>query len=115
MATRQLDRSEWKAYFDRVSKALGAKLVEIEVASLDIGDQVEGEWIPFMGITYDHKNDVVEVALEGVDHLVRRPQAVYVDEDAAEGLRSLEIVDGDGRKHLLTLKTPLALPAPEPA
>ncbi len=115
MATRKLDRSEWKDYFDRVSKALGAKLVEIEVASLDIGDQVEGEWIPFQGIAYDHKDDLVEVVLEKVDHMVRRPREVYVDEDPAEGLRSLEIVDGEGRKHLLTLKTPLALPSPETA
>ncbi len=115
MATRKLEKTDWKPYFDQVSKALGAKLAEVEVASLDIGDQVEGEWIPFLGIAYDPKDDLVEVTLEGLDHMVRRPQAVYVEEAPGEGLRSLEIEDGDGRKHILRLKTPLALPAPEPA
>lgn len=112
MSTRTLDRSQWEAYFDRVSKALGAKLTEVEVAALDVGDQVEGEWVPLLGIAYDPKDDLVEVALEGLDHLVRHPQAVHVEEDPAEILRSVEIVDGEGRQHILRLKSPLALPPP---
>jgi len=115
MATRKLEKGEWKDYFERVSKELGAKLVEIETASLDIGDQVEAEWIPFQGIDYDHKDDLVEVVLEKLDHLIRHPQEVYVDEDLGEGLKSLEIVDGEGRRHILKLRSPLALPEPEGA
>ena len=37
---------------------------EIEVASLDLGDQIEAEWLPLLGITYDDKDDVLEIALE---------------------------------------------------
>jgi hypothetical protein len=35
MALTQLAKAEWQDYFDRVSKVLGAKLVEIEVTGLD--------------------------------------------------------------------------------
>ena len=34
-----------------VSKLLEAKEAEIEVASLKLGDQVEAEWLPLIGIS----------------------------------------------------------------
>jgi hypothetical protein len=39
-------------------------VAEIEVASLDLGDQIQAEWLPLIGITYDPNDDVVEVALD---------------------------------------------------
>lgn len=45
------------------------KQAEIEVALLDIGDQIEAEWVPLLGITYDPKDDPVVVLLDGLDHL----------------------------------------------
>ncbi len=47
--------------------------------------------------------------LEGVDHLVRRPKEVYVD-DGIEGLRSIEVVDGDGVRHIAKFKEVMKLP-----
>jgi Family of unknown function (DUF5335) len=41
-----------------------ASRAEIEVASLALGDQVEAEWLPLLGIAYDPKDDLVQVALE---------------------------------------------------
>ncbi len=37
---------------------------EIEVASLELGNQIEAEWLPLIGLVYDHKDNSVEVALE---------------------------------------------------
>jgi hypothetical protein len=59
---------------------LGAKQAEIEVLSLDLGDQVEAEWLPLLGLAYDSKNDVLEVELEGMDHLIPKPRDIYVEE-----------------------------------
>jgi Family of unknown function (DUF5335) len=92
MTARKLDKSEWKPFFDGISKVLGAKQAEIEVLSLDLGDQVEAEWLPLLGLTYDPKNDVLEVGLEGLDHLISKPRDIYV-EDGGVGLASLAIVD----------------------
>ena len=36
-----------------MSKALLGKWAEIEVASLDLEDQIVAEWVPLLGITYE--------------------------------------------------------------
>ena len=114
MATRKLDKKEWKTFFDRVSKMLEGKQAEIEVVSLSLGDQVEVEWLPLIGIAYDPNDDIVEVALEDLDHLIAKPRDVYVEEGAG-GLVALEIVDADGIKQIVKLRDPLMLPSPSQA
>ncbi len=114
MHTRKLEQSEWKPYSERISKALSGKRAEVEVVSLDLGHQIQAEWLPIYGVTYDPKDKLFEVALEGLDHLIPAPQEVYALE-GPEGLASLEIVDAEGRRQIVRLKEPLALPPPEPA
>ena len=111
MTTRKLDKKLWRTFFDRVTAMLEGKQAEIEVASLRLGDQVEAKWLPLLGITYDPKDDIVEVTLEGMDHLIPKPREIYV-EDGAEGIVALEIADGDDEKQILKLRDPLMLPAP---
>jgi hypothetical protein len=36
-----------------LSQGLVGAQAEIEVASLDLGDQIEAEWLPLLGITYE--------------------------------------------------------------
>lgn len=111
MATRKLDKTEWQAYFDRVAKTLGARSVEIEVASLNLGHLVEADWVPLIGLSYDPRDDVLEVATEPVDHLIHHPREVDVDEQA-EGLRAVRVVDADGNQQIISLKAPATLPPP---
>ena len=113
MRTRSLKKSQWKFWTEWVSKALAGKRAEIEVSALGIGSQVQAEWLPLLGLVYDAKTDVFEVVLEGLDHLIRAPQELYVLEGSF-GLESIEIVDAEGRRHTVTFKDPLALPAPGP-
>ena len=111
MTTRKLDKSQWRTFFDRLSKTLEGTQAEIEVASLSLGDQVEAKWLPLHGITYDPHDDLVEVALEGLDHMIRKPREVFL-EDQSQELMSLEIVDADGTKQVIKLREPLMLPSP---
>jgi hypothetical protein len=111
MATRKLDKKEWHAFFDGVTKVLEGKQAEIEVASLRLGDQVAATWLPLIGITYDPGDDIVEVALEGLDHLIAKPREIYV-EDGPEGIVALEIVDADDVRQIVKLRDPVLLPAP---
>jgi Family of unknown function (DUF5335) len=111
MTTRKLERSEWRSFLDNVSKLLEAKEAEIEVGSLRLGDQIEAEWLPLIGITYDPKDDLVEVALEGLDHMIRRPHEIYI-ENGVGVLASIEIVDADGVKQIVRFKDELLLPPP---
>jgi len=103
-------RRQWREFFDRMSKALTGKWAEIEVASLDLGDQIAAEWVPMIGITYDSKDDLVDVALDRYDHLIRHPKQVVVDEKNG-AVASVAVVDADGSTQVVRMKTPLMLPA----
>jgi uncharacterized protein DUF5335 len=111
MTTRKLDKKEWHTFFDGVTRMLEGKQAEIEVASLHLGDQVQAEWLPLIGITYDPEDDLVEVALEGLDHLIDNPRAISIV-DGPEGIVSLEIVDADDVRQIVKLRDPVMLPAP---
>lgn len=112
MAATQIDRSSWAPFFDSVTNSLTSKQAEIEVVSLDLGDQVEADWTPLIGITYDRKNDLIEIALDDFDHLVRSPSQVFVDYAVGGILAAIEIIDADGNRQIVKLKDPLALPTP---
>ena len=111
--SRKLARAEWQGYFDRISRILEARQAELEVDSLDLGAQIAAEWVPLIGVVYDPKDDLLEVALEDLDHLISKPQEIWVDEDGVL-LVGLEVVDGEGTQHILKLRAPLMLPSPLP-
>jgi hypothetical protein len=106
---RDLPRTEWRRFFDRMSKPLLGKWAEVEVASLDLGDQITAEWIPLIGITYDSRDDLVDVALDRTNRLIRHPTAIIVEE-APTGLESVAVIDAEGARHFVKLREPLALP-----
>ena len=112
MTSKKLANTEWQSFFDRVSKGLAGTRAEIEIASLALGDQVVAEWLPLIGLVYDPKSDAIEVALEGLDHIIRKPRDVYVDEMAGQ-LASLAVIDAEGTEQIVRLRQPLALPAPQ--
>lgn len=111
MAVQEVHKSEWRRFFDPVSKMLVGKRAEIEVVGLAVGDQIEAEWLPLLGIAYDPKDDLIEISLDGLDHLIAHPQRVFVD-FGAEGLTSMQVIDGDGLSQIVKLRDPLMLPAP---
>ena len=106
-----IHKSEWKAFFDRLSGTLTGKWAEVEVASLDLGDQIVAEWVPMYGITYDSKDDLLDVAFDRFNHLIRHPQDIVVEEDTT-GVLSVAVVDREGEKQVVRLKQPLALSQP---
>jgi hypothetical protein len=110
MASRTIPQKEWQALFHGLADALVGKRVEVEAASLDLGDQIVAEWVPLLGITYDDQDDLLDVALSGLNHLIRRPREIYVQEGPT-GVETLAVVSADGVKQILHLKDPLMLPA----
>lgn len=113
MAAQKIDKPEWRAFFDWFSRGMLGARVELEVASLDLGDQIEAEWLPLLGITYDDKDDLLEIALEGVDHLIYGPREVWADLNVGE-LGSFEVIDDRDVSQIIKLRQPLMLPSPSP-
>lgn len=108
---RKMQRGEWQGYLDRVSKGLGAQQAELEVEALGLGAQIAHEWAPVTGISYDPKDDLVDVIIEDLDHMIAKPREIWIEESAGR-LGNVEVVDGEGRRHVVKFRSPLALPAP---
>jgi hypothetical protein len=106
MAVRTLPKSEWQSYFDRVSKDLIGDRAMVEVIGLAFGNRTEARCMSLIGITYDSKDDILQIALDGLDHLIRGPRDIVVN-DGAEGLDQVEIVDADRQKQIVRLVRPL--------
>jgi hypothetical protein len=102
MTTRKLDEQEWHRYFDEHAAALHGRKAVVEVVAADVGAQFVAEGLGIVGITYDQKDKLLEVALDGLDHLIMHPQEIYVDE-TPHGLAVVEATDADGRKHIIQI------------
>jgi hypothetical protein len=111
MTLRRIERVEWRGFCDHASKELAGKRAEIEVASPLIGVQLEARWLPVLGLAYDPGDDVIEILMVGLDHLVFHPREFYVDY-GPRGLESLGIVDHESVWQIVLLRDPLMLPAP---
>jgi hypothetical protein len=71
----------------------------------DVGAQFAAAGLDIIGITYDHKDRLLEIALDGMDHLIRDPQEIYVNE-TPRGLDAVEATDVGGRKHIVQIAGP---------
>ena len=102
MAIRSLPKSEWRLYFDVYSSDMkeADHDARVRVLSLEDGDQPLTDGAALLGLTYDPKDDLLEVQIEGLDHLVAHPSEIFVDErDGA--LAKLEVVRADGTREVI--------------
>ena len=105
-------RTEWTRLTDRLSAEYAGYDVTIEVLAPDIGDNPMVERLPFDGVTYDYKDDVVVVAVGGKDqrypvvlrHLVHHPRELVVDQNPQGA--ALKITDESGTTTLVSLLRP---------
>ena len=108
---QKIEKSGWHPALNKASKSLSGKRAEIEIAALNLGNQVAAEWLPIIGITYDTQDDIIEVALEGLDHMISQPHELYFQLEGAH-VAAIEIIDMKGVRHIVKFKEPLMLPAP---
>jgi hypothetical protein len=108
MPRHALPRADWRRYCDRVSKATVGRSAELDVASLELGDHVEARWLPLLGLVFDGRRDVLEVALDGVGHSIVAPRELFLEE-TERGLVAIEIVAADDTVETLRFREPLRL------
>jgi hypothetical protein len=109
MAITKLEKTEWSAFFERASRILVGKRTNIEIVSESFGSQFGADGLPLIGIVYDANEDIIEIALEGLDHIVYRPLAVYFDEGFSKQM-VLHVIDNDGLRQTVMMRDPLMLP-----
>ena len=102
---RILDKANWQVYFDRVSKSLGTLKADIRLTT-GYHDVVAAEHQQLRGITYDPRNDLLEVSCDNLDHLIRTPRSIVVTEDEGH-LEGIEVEQQDGSSQQVSLVRPL--------
>lgn len=107
--TKQLPREQWKEYFDNFTKAfledLNPEDAVVEIVNPKLGDQFESDYARVIGVSYDPKDNVFEVALEGVDHLVYHPKEIWVVEEDNGFVSTIEVVREDDTKEIIRLQS----------
>lgn len=111
MALLKLEKRTWGDFCKGMTKDLTGKRAEIEVASIDFGVQRESRSAPLVAVVYDRKSDILEVILDGLDHIIIRPMELYVGYGAA-GIENFAILNSDGAWQIVLLHDPLMLPSP---
>ncbi len=110
MAVSKLEKGRWGKYLDQFSTQLPLQLAEVMVESLKLGSQVEAEWVRIFSVNYDHKDDIIIISLDGLEHIIHRPTTIFIDESGGQ-LTSIEIIDVGNTHHLVQLRKPLAQPS----
>ncbi len=108
MATTQLPNAEWKRYFDQMARLSRGKQVYIEASGLRIGNQLASDWLPLLGITYDPRSDLLSVATDSLNHMIRHPSQIQVQYET-DGLHNVEVTDALGDHQIIRLREPLLL------
>jgi len=108
--SHKLDKPQLRELLDRVNKQLKGKPVEVDAASLQLGDQTQAEWIPLLGLSYDPHDDAIAIVLEGLDVTISKPREIHFDGVGSQW-NALDIRDAQGIQHVVELREPLLLPA----
>ena len=106
MSPRVLRETVWTSYFDLASKRLDGERAMIEVKNLTFGDRRQARCLPLYGVTYDSKDKTLEIAMDGLDHLIEAPRQIVVSEGPG-GLESIEITDTQKRTQIVMIVKPL--------
>lgn len=112
MTYEPIAERDWPAFFESFSKHLEGRRVEIEVIGLDLGVQIEAEWLPLRSLRYAPEPPSIRaevVSEHPFDHVVEAPAAVWAEIAGGE-LSSLVVEDARGTKEIFRFRSPLELP-----
>ena len=113
MQTRQIERSQWPAFFNSFSRQHEGWLASLEILGPDLGAQVEEHELPFEGIT-DESNETEGNAImimtggkanDHVTHTISRPTEVSLEQTDEGADAALAIKSEDGVTALLRFRS----------
>ena len=117
--TQELDAGRWHEYFDSLTPSIEGMLATIEVMDAQTGDQLDAERMPLQAVSYDPKDDVLEIALGGrgvrypvvLRHFISGPSTISVEEASSVTPTAIFVTDCAGVRTLIRLFEPVELEA----
>ncbi|MDX1638115.1 MAG: DUF5335 family protein [Balneolaceae bacterium] len=108
MAVKKIDKTEWLTYFDNFSKNFlkdtQPEYAEIRVLSGEMGVQPETGWTLLKGISYDPKDDVLDISVDKLTRLIFHPAEINVEQDQNGWVTSIEVTETDGTKDIIEIR-----------
>lgn len=104
-----IQKSEWRRYFDFISRMAQGRYIEVEVAGPDIGDQITQEWSYLEGLSYEPRDDELHVHTRTIGQVILGPQIVVTSEDGI-AINAITAKDRHGNIQIIHFRTPLLLP-----
>jgi len=111
MIYREIALIDRQQYFSQIGKMIEGLQVEIEIAGLDVGDQIEKEWSAIQGFIYDADEDTLHLDIAPANYKIVSLQEVIAVEDGFR-LKSICVKDGAGNLRIMHFREPLRLNAP---
>jgi hypothetical protein len=106
--TTIIPREQLEGYLDRFSRhfLMGESTIraDVEVLGGDSGDQHSADGARLMGITFDPKDDAVELEFEGGVHRVIRPVEVWTVEESNGFVKAIEILRQDDTREIVRIR-----------
>jgi uncharacterized protein DUF5335 len=108
MMTKEIDRQQWRVFFDQFSRRHEGWLATVEVFGPEVGDQIEVRERTLRGITADvtRTSSAISVILGATEndrltHIVLSPFCVRVQANGEGTRESVEIRAADGATTIL--------------
>jgi hypothetical protein len=106
--TTQVPRERLAEYFDEYTRRFlrsgSPEAVDIEVLEPELGDQSAIHGARFIGITYDPRDNALELALDSGTHRIEAPEEVWTVEEPDGSISALEAVCADGSRQVVSIK-----------
>lgn len=115
MATQEIPRDEWQAFFETFSQQHEGWLVTLEIFDPEIGAQEEAHELPFEGITIASSGtepESIAISVGGsstdhVTHTINGPERVWLEQTSEGANAALEIESKEDTKTLLSFRSAL--------
>lgn len=107
MPTNKLHGDQIKTYFDNFTQRFlsdrSPEAVDIEVIGPELGDQHAVEGAKLMGISYDARENTLDIFHEMGDHRVSGTREVWVREENDGFVNSIEVLLPEGEREIINL------------
>jgi hypothetical protein len=107
--TTKVPRDKLEKYFDEFTKHFlrneSTNTADVELLAKDWGDQFEAEGAHLVGVTYDPKENALELTFEYGQHRTYHPAEVWTVEEETDGfVRAIELVHDDGTREVVRVR-----------
>jgi hypothetical protein len=106
--TTKVPHDRLEKYFDDFTKHYlrneSTNAADVELLAPQWGDQLEAEGAHLVGVTYDPKDNALELTFEAGQHRTYHPTEIWTVEDTDGFVKAIEVVHEDGAREVVRVR-----------